>query len=160
MKRVALLLCLAAVGSAQAQEKASPAPAHGILALTPDAIEWLAPPAALPAGAKMAVLQGDPTQPGPFIVRLIFAAGYTIAPHTHPTHENVTVLRGTLNVGMGAAFDKAGTSALPPGSFATMPAGMKHFVWVDTETEVQVHGMGPFTVTYANPADDPRRKKP
>lgn len=158
MKRVALLLCLAAVGSAQAQEKASPAPSHSIVAITPDAIEWIAPPA-LPAGAKLAVLQGDPVQPGLFVVRLVFPAGYTIPPHYHPTHENVTVLRGALHIGMGTQFDKAATSVLEAGSFATMPAAMRHFVWVEKETELQIHGTGPFTLNYANPADDPRRKK-
>ncbi|HEX6064240.1 MAG TPA: cupin domain-containing protein, partial [Longimicrobiales bacterium] len=143
-----------------AQEKASPAPSHNIVALTPDALEWVPASAALPAGAKVALLQGDPSQPGAFVVRIVFPAGYTIAPHQHPTHENVTVLRGTLNVGMGAKFDKAATNPLVAGTFATMPAGMSHFVWVDSETELQVHGTGPFTLNYVNPADDPRRKKP
>jgi quercetin dioxygenase-like cupin family protein len=158
MKRISLLLCLAIVGSAQAQEKASPAPSHSIVALTPDAVEWIAPPA-LPAGAKLAVLQGDPSQPGLFVVRLVFPAGYTIPPHYHPTHEHVTVLRGTLNIGVGDKFEKTATSALPAGSFATMPVGMAHFVWVGAETELQIHGTGPFTLNYVNPADDPRRKK-
>jgi quercetin dioxygenase-like cupin family protein len=160
MKRVALLLCLAAVGPAQAQEKASPVSNHSIVALTPDAIEWVTAPAALPAGAKVAVLQGDPSQPGAFVVRILFPAGYSVAPHSHPTHEHVTVLRGTLNVGMGSKFDKPATKSLAAGSFSVMPAGMSHFVWVDSETELQIHGTGPFTLNYANPADDPRRKKP
>lgn len=156
MKRVALLLCLAVVGSAQAQDnqKAS----HNVVAVTPDALEWVAAPPMLPAGAKVALLQGDPSQPGAFVVRLVLPAGYRIAPHSHPTHEHVTVLRGTLNVGMGKSFDQAATTPLAPGSFAVMPAGMNHFVWVDAETELQIHGTGPFTVNYVNPADDPRRK--
>lgn len=160
MKRVALLLCLAAVGSAQAQQSEKASPSHSIVALTPDAIEWIAPSPALPAGARLAVLQGDPRLPGLFVVRIVYPAGYVIAPHSHPTHENVTVLRGTLNVGMGAKFDKAATKPLAAGSFATMPAGMNHFVWVDAETELQIHGTGPFTVNYVDSADDPRRKKP
>jgi quercetin dioxygenase-like cupin family protein len=160
MKRVALLLCLAAFGSAQAQQSEKASPSHSIVALTPDAIEWTAGPAALPAGARVAVLQGDPAQPGLFVVRILFPAGYTIPAHRHPTHEHVTVLRGTLNMGMGDKLEKTATTPLPVGSFATMPAGMSHFVWTDTETELQIHGTGPFTLTYVNPADDPRRKQP
>lgn len=158
MKRAALLLCLAAAGPAQAQElqKASPA----VLAVMPDAIEWIAAPPALPAGARVALLQGDPNLPGPFVVRMVFPAGYRIAPHSHPSHENVTVLRGTLHVGMGDTFDEASTQSLAAGSFAVMPAGMSHYIWVDTETELQIHGTGPFTVNYVKPDDDPRRKTP
>jgi quercetin dioxygenase-like cupin family protein len=159
MKQISLLLCLAIVGSAQAQEKASPAPSHSIVAVTPDAIEWIAPPS-LPPGAKLAVLQGDPAHAGLFVVRLLLPAGYVMPPHFHPTHEHITVLRGALHMGMGDKFDKTATTPLAAGSFATMPASMSHFIWVDDETELQVHGTGPFTRTYVNPADDPRRKKP
>ncbi len=159
MKRMSLLLCLSAVGPAQAQQNEKASPSHSIVALTPDAVEWIAAPPVLPAGAKIAVLQGDPAQRGLFVIRILYPAGYRISPHNHPTHEHVTVLRGTLNVGMGEKFEKSATKLLNTGSFATLPAGMNHFSWVDTETEVQVHGTGPFTVNYVDPADDPRRKK-
>jgi hypothetical protein len=61
-----------------------------------ETIEWKAGPAALPAGAKMAVLEGDPAKEGPFVVRFQFPDGYHIAPHTHPKTERVTVISGSL----------------------------------------------------------------
>ena len=62
----------------------------------PTAIEWKDGPAALPPGAKMAVLEGDPTKEGPFVVRFQFPDGYHVAPHTHPKTERVTVISGTF----------------------------------------------------------------
>ena len=57
-----------------------------------ETIEWKAGPAALPPGAKMAVLEGDPTKEGSFVVRFQFPDGYHVAPHTHPKTERVTVI--------------------------------------------------------------------
>ena len=39
-----------------------------------------------------------------------------------------------------------------------LPAGMPHFARADGETVVQINGIGPFDVTYINPADDPRKQ--
>ena len=120
-------------------------------------LKWADGPPALPAGAKVAVLSGDPGKAGPFTVRLQFPTGYKVPPHTHPTAENVTVVSGTLALGMGAKFDEAATHELTAGGFASMPAGMQHFAWCKSECVVQVHGAGPFEVKYVNPADDPRQ---
>jgi len=164
MKKVVLAaLALGAIGAlvlaqdkmAAASKKAAPAP-H-IVTQAAD-IKWGDPPPVFPAGAKMAVLRGDPSKPGMFIVRLKGPDGYKVAPHWHPTTENVTVISGTFNVGMGDQADPAKTTAMPAGAFASMPAKMHHYAWLKGETEVQVSGMGPFALIYVNPADDPSKK--
>ena len=85
-------------------------------------------------------------------------AGYKIAPHWHPTDEHVTVISGSFAVGMGEKFDQASMKTLPAGSYAVMPAEMRHFAMATTDTIVQVDGQGPFMLTYVNPADDPSKR--
>jgi quercetin dioxygenase-like cupin family protein len=125
----------------------------------PTAIEWKAAPAALPPGAKMAVLEGDPTKEGPFVVRFQFPDGYHIPPHTHPKIERVTVILGILHLSTGEALDGSSAKELPAGSFGYWPAGMKHTAWSEGETVIQLHGTGPWQINYVNPADDPRTAK-
>ena len=124
----------------------------------PDAIQWVNAPAALQPGAKMAVVKGDPTQPGLFTMRLRFPANYRVDPHWHTADEHITVISGALFLGMGETFDRAKGKELPVGTFNWMTAGTRHFAWTERETEIQLHGIGPWIVNYVNPADDPRRK--
>jgi quercetin dioxygenase-like cupin family protein len=130
----------------------------GLAVFAPGDIKWADAPAILPRGAKVAVLEGNPSKAGPFVMRVRMPDGYRIAPHTHPKAERVTVLSGTFHLGMGGKFDPAKGRAMPAGSFGTWPAGMKHYVWVEGETVIQLHGTGPWSLTYVNPADDPRGK--
>jgi quercetin dioxygenase-like cupin family protein len=125
----------------------------------PNDLKWQDGPPSLPPGAKIAVLEGDPTKPGPFVFRVKVPDGYKIPPHTHPKPERVTVISGTFNLGTGDTFDASKTEALPAGTYGTWPTGMKHFVWVKGETVVQFHGDGPWAIEYLNPTDDPRAKK-
>lgn len=125
----------------------------------PAKLMWKDGPPSLPAGAKIAVLEGDPTKPGPFVFRVKVPDGYKIPPHTHPKPERVTVITGTFHIGMGDTFDAAKAEAMTAGTYGTWPPGMKHFVWVKGETVVQFHGEGPWTITYVNPDDDPRKKR-
>ena len=147
---------LLAIKSAHAKESATK-PAH--VMLTADAVQWGPFPAGGP-GAQLAVLSGDPGKGGPFVIRIKTPDGFRIPPHWHPTDENITVVSGTLALGMGEKFDEASTHDLPAGSFATMPKKMRHFALSRGETVVQVHGTGPFKVIYVNSADDPLKKKP
>ncbi|HZR05164.1 MAG TPA: cupin domain-containing protein [Candidatus Udaeobacter sp.] len=125
----------------------------------PTTIEWKTGPAGLPPGARMAVLEGDPTKEGPFVVRFRFPDGYHIAPHTHPKTERVTVISGALYLATGEALDRESAKKLPAGSFGYWPAGMKHTAWSEGETVIQLHGVGPWQINYVNPADDPRNAK-
>jgi quercetin dioxygenase-like cupin family protein len=122
-------------------------------------IKWMEAPPGLPAGAKLAVLEGDPGKSGEYTMRGMFPAGYMIAPHYHGGTEHVTVVSGKLFLGMGEKFDKTGGRELGVGDFAFMPKGMRHFAWTEGETVIQLHGVGPWTITYLNPKDDPRNKK-
>ena len=125
----------------------------------PTAIESKDGPAALSPGAKMAVLEGDPTKEGPFVVRFQFPDGYHVAPHTHPKTERVTVISGVLHLATGESLDRNSAKGLPAGSFGYWPAGMKHTAWSEGDTVIQLHGIGPWQINYVNPADDPRNAK-
>ena len=135
-----------------------PTPAsHAMVAS--DTLTWTDAPPGLPPGAKFAVVSGDPSQAQPFVLRAQFPAGYSIGPHWHPAAENVTVLAGTVALGMGDTFDQTTMKDLAVGGYAVMPAEMRHSFLAKTASTIQVHGTGPFAITYVNPADDPRQKK-
>lgn len=121
-------------------------------------LKWGPAPAIFPAGAKMAVLQGDPSKPVPVTVRLDMPNGYTIAPHFHPTDEAVTVIKGTFLIGMGDKVEKSKMMSVPVGGFAVAPTGQHHYAIAQGRTIVQVNLIGPFALTYVNPADDPTKK--
>ena len=171
MKRVLLLaaLTIGAAPLAAAQEtthpaggdkKTAPAAAPVEMGFYPPAeVKWKDGPASLPAGAKLAVLEGDPTKEVPFVMRLWFPDGFRVQPHWHPKVERVTIISGTLNLGMGEKFDQSATREMTAGTFGFWPAGMRHFAWAKGETVLQLHGTGPWVVTYVNPADDPRGAK-
>jgi quercetin dioxygenase-like cupin family protein len=122
------------------------------------ALSWMDAPPSLPRGAKVAVISGDPSKPGPFTVRLQTPAGYKIAPHWHPGDENVTVLSGSVALGMGETWDDSKLKQLGPGGYAGLPAEMRHYFLAKSASTVQVHGNGPFVVNYVNAADDPSKK--
>jgi quercetin dioxygenase-like cupin family protein len=126
---------------------------------SPTNIEWKSGPPSLPAGAKMAVLEGDPTKDGPFVMRLQTPDGYHIAPHTHPKTERVTVISGTMFLAMADNLDRSTAKTLSAGTYGFWPAGMKHAAWFDGGTVIQIHGVGPWQINYVNPADDPRNAK-
>jgi quercetin dioxygenase-like cupin family protein len=119
--------------------------------------KWGPAPAVFPAGARMAVLAGDPSKGDEFVVRLDLPDGYTIAPHWHPTDEHVTVVKGTFLVGMGDRIDPSKMITLPAGGFITAPAKMHHFARAKGRVIVQVNAMGPFQLTYVNSSDDPSK---
>lgn len=115
-------------------------------------------PPSFPPGAQVAVLSGNPFGAGDYVLRLKMPAGYQIPAHNHPTVENVTVISGQFHAGMGDKLDKAKSMTFQPGGFAALPANMNHFAWTSGETVVQVHGTGPFAITYVDPKDDPSKK--
>ncbi|MGA2416667.1 MAG: cupin domain-containing protein [Candidatus Sulfotelmatobacter sp.] len=135
-------------------------PAHAQNAFTPDQVKFGPGPPFLPAGAQLAVLEGNPmADSGDFTIRLKMPDGYKIAPHTHPNRENVTVLSGTLKVGMGDQFDAGKMMSFGAGSFAYLDPSMHHYAAASGETVIQIHGISPVKFNYINPADDPSGKK-
>ena len=125
----------------------------------PSDIQWKDGPPSLPAGAKVAILEGDPAKDGFFLMRLRVPDGYHIPPHTHPKTERVTVISGTFKIAMGEQLERSKAHTLSAGSYGFWPAEMKHAAWAEGETILQVHGMGPWSIKYLNPADDPRNAK-
>ena len=123
----------------------------------PADLKWADVPS-LPPGAKIAVIEGPLNEAVPFTFRLKFPADYKISAHWHPAIEHVTVISGTFHMGTGDQLDPSKTMPLSAGSVAIMQPKTNHFAWTKEETIVQVHGVGPWTVNYVNPADDPRKK--
>jgi len=130
---------------------------HHHATVQPDNLKWSAP-AAYAKGALLAVVQGDPTKPGMYVVRLKVPAGFRIPPHTHPNDENVTVLSGSFHIGNGAKFDDKKGERIRVGGYSFVAKGMLHYAWFTEDSVIQLHGMGPQGITYVNPADDPRNK--
>jgi hypothetical protein len=125
----------------------------------PTDIKWADVPS-LPPGAKIAVIQGPMNEAKPFTLHLRMPANDQIPAHFHSAIEHVTVISGTFNVGTGGKLDTSATKPPGPGSLAIMQPGTRHFAWTTEETIIQLHGVGPWTVTYVNPADDPARSSP
>jgi ketosteroid isomerase-like protein/mannose-6-phosphate isomerase-like protein (cupin superfamily) len=124
-----------------------------------DQVKWGPAPPIIPSVVKLAVISGDPSQPGqPYTVRLLLPANFKVAPHYHPVDEAATVISGTFHLGMGDKIDTSKGVTLQPGGFAYAPAGMHHYGWTDGETVIQINGNGPFGLTYVNPEDDPTKE--
>ncbi|HEY2378782.1 MAG TPA: cupin domain-containing protein [Gemmatimonadaceae bacterium] len=156
-------LAAAALTACSKEATTSSTPSTPLLALLAtsepnDDIQWGPAPPIFPKGAEIAVLQGDPSKSDEFTVRLRFPNGYKIPPHTHPTIENVTVLKGTFLAGMGEQFVESSMKAFGRDAFASIPANHAHYAMARGQTIVQVHAIGPFQLTYVNPADDPTKK--
>jgi hypothetical protein len=159
-KLLAILLLLPVISLAQAPKKAAtkakPAGPAAVV-VTPDKIKWGPAPPVFPAGAQFAVLAGDPSKPGPFVVRIKAPDAYRIMPHWHPAPETVTVISGEFHVGMGDKFDESSMQTLPAHSLAVVPTHHNHYAMTKGETELQVSSTGPFKLIYVNPADDPSK---
>ena len=147
-----MLTALASIGSGACWAQA---PLH--MMVTPEELNWTEV-GSLPAGAKVAVIEGPLTEAVPFTFRLKLPANYKIPAHWHPAIEHVTVISGTFHMGVGDKLDTSKTMPLTAGSAAIMQVKTTHFAWTKDETIIQVHGMGPWTINYVNPADDPRKK--
>jgi len=124
----------------------------------PAATKWGPAPAVFPPGARMSVVSGDPSKAEMFTVELAMPSGYQIAPHFHPTDEVVEVKKGTLLVGMGDKFDASKAKPMKAGDKGTVPAKAHHFAAAQGATFISVTAMGPFALTYVNPADDPQKQ--
>jgi hypothetical protein len=145
MRRLTLLVAAVALAcalSASGQpSKGSTAGGASHVMMRTAEMKWGEAPPKLPKGAQLVVLAGDPGATGPFAIRLKLPAGYKIAPHWHPTDEQVTVVSGDFSMGMGDTFDKAALKALGLGGYALLPAEQRHFAWSRAGGVVEVHGM-------------------
>jgi anti-sigma factor ChrR (cupin superfamily) len=151
MKTHAFILALAVLAGTPLFADNMPMPVNA------DGLKWGPAPPVFPKGAQIAVLSGDPFKDGLYVVRLRMPANYKIPAHWHPTSEYVTIVSGTFHIGMGEKLDQKKGIELRAGGFGEAPARMNHYAWTSADTVVQVHGQGPFQLTYVNPADDPSK---
>jgi hypothetical protein len=121
-------------------------------------LKWGPAPPTLPKGAEIIVLSGDLSKDGPFVLRLKMPSGYKVPAHNHPTDEYATVISGNFHIGMGDKLDEKKAIELTAGGYAEAPAKMNHYGWTSSPSVIQLHGQGPFGITYVNSADDPSKQ--
>jgi quercetin dioxygenase-like cupin family protein len=151
---LALLACgCAAAADAEPPSKAAPAEASTAQSQAAGAVQFDAAklafrpaPPGLPKGVELAVLEGDPQQPGIFTLRLKAPPGFLLPPHTHPVDERVTVLSGSISVGFGTKLSRSSARKFTAGAFYVNPPGVPHYVFSDEGAIVQITGLGPWKV--------------
>jgi quercetin dioxygenase-like cupin family protein len=127
--------------------------------ILPEDIEWKPFPA-FPPEARLAVLVGDPTQAGPYVVRVKLPSGVKLMPHRHPEDRIYTVMSGVFYIGLGEQFDGEKVKAYPPGCLVVLPGDTPHFHWAKSgEYVTQVTAIGPLGLEYMDSKDDPRNKR-
>jgi quercetin dioxygenase-like cupin family protein len=127
--------------------------------ILPEDIVWKPFPA-FPPAARLAVLVGHPSDPGPYVIRVKMPAGGKLMPHRHPEDRIYTVMSGVFYIGLGDQFDPDRMQAYPPGSVIVLPGNTSHFHWAKSgEYVTQVTAMGPLGLEYLEPGDDPREQR-
>ena len=122
----------------------------------PEDIEWKPFPA-FPPSARLAVVVGDPSEQGPYVIRVKLPGGVKLMPHVHPEDRVYTVISGVFYIGLGEQFDSEKLESYPPGSVIVLPGGTPHFHWARSgEYVTQVTAIGPLGLDYVDPSDDPR----
>ena len=135
-----------------------PASAQQYTAVMQRDIKWQDAPSIGP-GAKTAVIDGDPKSSGPFVMRIKLPPKTTVGVHTHPTTESVTVLSGTLYFAAGDKLEPKAAKAFGPGSYFSIGEGKPMFAYTtDKETILQLHGNGPWGITYLDAKDAAKKK--
>lgn len=125
------------------------------LTIRPEGVEWKSF-AGYPPAARVAVLVGDPSRPGPYAIRVRLPAGTRMPPHRHPEDRLYTVISGVFYIGRGEVFDEDKLEAFAPGSLIVLPGGQAHFHWAKSGDYVtQVIAIGPLGLDYVDPADNP-----
>jgi quercetin dioxygenase-like cupin family protein len=126
------------------------------MSVRPEDIDWKPFPA-FPPSARLAVVVGQPAEPGPYVIRVKVPAGVRLMPHRHPEDRVYTVISGVFYIGLGEKFDDEKLVAHPPGAVVVLPGGTSHFHWAKSgEYVTQVTAIGPLGLEYLNPEDDPR----
>ena len=125
-------------------------------AILPDDIDWK-PFAAFPSSVRLAIVVGEPSQEGPYVIRVKVPHDVKLMPHVHPEDRVYTVISGIFYIGLGERFEADKLQAYPPGSVIILPGNTPHFHWAKSGEYVsQVSANGPLGLHYVNPKDDPR----
>src|SRR5690349_21779824 len=126
--------------------------------ILPDEIDWRPFPA-FPPSVRLAVVVGEPSQRGPYVIRVRVPCGVKLMPHAHPEDRIYTVMSGVFYIGLGDKFEGGNVQAYPPGSVIVLPGNTSHFHWAKSgEYVTQVSAMGPLGLEYVDLSDDPRNR--
>jgi quercetin dioxygenase-like cupin family protein len=123
-----LVKTLAAVAAGTVLAYAQSLPQALLQSILPEDIVWK-PFRAFPSFVRLAVVVGQPSEPGPYVVRVKVPTGVKLMPHKHPEDSVYTVMSGVFYIGLGARFDADGLKAYPPGSVLVLPGDTFHFHW-------------------------------
>ncbi len=124
----------------------------------PEEIDWKPFPA-FPPSARLAIVVGDPSEPGPYVIRVKVPSSVKLMPHQHPEDRVYTVISGVFYIGLGGVFDEERLQAYPPGAVIVLPGGTPHFHWAKSGAYItQVSAVGPLGLEYIDPIDDPRNQ--
>ena len=122
----------------------------------PEDVDWN-PFAEFPPSVRLAVMAGEPSQPGPYTIRVRVPRGVKLMPHWHPEDRVYTVISGAFYIGLGDRSDSDKLEAYPPGSVIVLPGKTSHFHWAKSgEYITQVTAIGTLGLEYINAKDDPR----
>jgi quercetin dioxygenase-like cupin family protein len=125
-------------------------------AILPEDIDWQ-PFAAFPPEVRLAVVVGNPSKPGPYVIRVKAPGGTKLMPHRHPEDRIYTVMSGVFYIGLGEAFEGNRVEAFPPGSVVILPGNTPHFHWaMSGEYVTQITAIGPLGLECVDPTHDPR----
>ena len=124
--------------------------------ILPEDVEWKPFPA-FPPSVLLAVVVGEPSQPGSYTIRVKTSHGGKLMPHKHPEDRVYTVIWGVFYIGLGDEFEPSKLEAYPPGAIIILPGNTPHFHWAKSgEYVTQITAMGPLGLEYLSPKDDPR----
>ena len=122
-------------------------------------VDWKPFPA-FPPSVRLAVVVGQPSEPGPYTIRVKASHGAKLMPHKHPEDRVYTVISGIFYIGLGDEFDASQLEAYPPGAVIILPGNTPHFHWAKSgEYVTQVSAMGPLGLEYLSTKDDPRNNR-
>ncbi len=122
----------------------------------PEEIDWKPFPS-FPPSVRLAVVVGQPSEAGPYTIRVKAPHGAKLMPHRHPEDRVYTVISGVFYIGLGDQFDADKLHAYPAGSVIVLPGNTSHFHWAkSSEYITQVSAIGPLGLEYVNAKDDPR----
>ena len=153
---VSLLLSTIAILTFSTIAAAAGNPAADQVLINAKSIKWSAAPPALPKGAQVAVLHGDPNKDGEYVMRVKMPPRYKMPFHWHSKTEHVTVISGALFVASQETYDKRIAHPVKQGGFLYVPARAQQFAFTKGATVIEIHGEGPYDIKYTNPSDDPQ----
>ena len=132
-------------------------PGEAVLeSILPEDVDWK-PFAVFPDQVRLGVVVGNPSEPGPYVIRVKVPSGVKLMPHRHSEDRVYTVISGVFYIGRGDRFDSDKLMAYPPGSVIVLPGGTSHFHWARSGEYIsQVTAIGPLGFEYVDPNDDPR----